>query len=542
MQAKDLDALAAEVVQAMKMAMTPVLARVATLERDLKSANERSAELDALAIAPLVARITVLEGHKALVPRDVPDVKDLEQRILELETRPPVIGPAGPIGQKGDAGAGVATLVVSADGRLLAHLTDGRSLDAGPVPRGQKGDTGDRGDVGPMGPSGERGIAGEVGPVGPQGDRGLVGEKGQIGPQGDRGERGLVGDVGPIGPQGERGEIGLVSDAEIQPVIDAAVAKMISGIPTPRDGRDGKDGVDGVSVDPVVVEALVTSHVAKAVSALPAPRDGKDGRDIDPASLELVISAHVDKAIAKLPNPKDGTSVTVDDVAPLVAAEVTKAVAAIPVPVNGRDGLAGKDGSSVSIDDVVPLIVREIEQRVAAIPVPKDGAGFTGAVVNREGHLVLTLSNGTTQDVGLVIGNDGAPGVDGKDAVGTPGIDGKDGLDGLGFDDYDLTLDETRGWIFRLGQGDRVKEWILGLPFDAKVWAAGTTYPKGAGTTWDGHYWIAQAQTSEQPGEGSPAWRLAVRRGKQGREGKQGKDGSPGRDLTQMDPQTGRKW
>jgi collagen type III alpha len=103
-------------------------------------------------------------------------------------------------------------------------------------------------------------------------------------------------------------------------------------------------------------------------------------------------------------------------------------------------------------------------------------------------------------------------------------------------------FDEAKGWIFRLANGDRVKERELSIPFDSKAWQAGTVYPKGAGVTWDGGYWIAQTKTHEQPGEGSPDWRLAVRRGKQGREGKQGKDGSPGKDLTQFDPATGRKW
>lgn len=80
------------------------------------------------------------------------------------------------------------------------------------------------------------------------------------------------------------------------------------------------------------------------------------------------------------------------------------------------------------------------------------------------------------------------------------------------------------------------------MPFYAGNWEAGTTYPKAAGVRWDGHYWWALKQTHEQPGEGSTAWAIVVSRGKQGREGKQGKDGSPGRDLTQIDPSTGRKW
>lgn len=302
----------------------------------------------------------------------------LEQRILELETKPePAAGPPGPRGEKGEAGTGVSSLVVSADGRLMTHLTDGRSVDAGPLPRGQKGADGAKGEPGERGP---------MGPQGQSGERGLTGEPGDPGEPGARGEKGLDGKDGAIGPAG-------------------------------RDGIDGKDGAPGIN--------------------------GKDG-------------APGERGV---PGEK------------------------------GLDGLHGRDG--------------------------RDGAPGAPGIA-------------------------GEKGLDGKD--GRDGINGKDGLDGLGFDDYDLVFDETHGWLFRLGQGERLKEWVLGLPFDAKVWTAGTTYPKGAGTTWDGHYWIALTQTSEPPGEASPAWRMAVRRGKTGREGKQGKEGRPGRDLTQMDPATGQKW
>jgi len=54
---------------------------------------------------------------------------------------------------------------------------------------------------------------------------------------------------------------------------------------------------------------------------------------------------------------------------------------------------------------------------------------------------------------------------------------------------------------------------------DAGMWSAGTVYEAGDGTTHHGHYWVAQSQTNDEPSDGSRAWRLAVRRGKQGREG-----------------------
>jgi hypothetical protein len=62
-------------------------------------------------------------------------------------------------------------------------------------------------------------------------------------------------------------------------------------------------------------------------------------------------------------------------------------------------------------------------------------------------------------------------------------------------------------------------------PFeDRGVWQAGATYLKNSGVTWDGGYWIAQRENEgESPGSGSPAWRLAVRRGKHGREGQPGR-------------------
>jgi hypothetical protein len=69
---------------------------------------------------------------------------------------------------------------------------------------------------------------------------------------------------------------------------------------------------------------------------------------------------------------------------------------------------------------------------------------------------------------------------------------------------------------------------------DRGVFTTGTTYAAGDGTTWDGGYWVCQVQTTEQPGEGCQAWRLAVHRGKRGPEGKRGQTGPPGRDAVEM--------
>jgi hypothetical protein len=63
---------------------------------------------------------------------------------------------------------------------------------------------------------------------------------------------------------------------------------------------------------------------------------------------------------------------------------------------------------------------------------------------------------------------------------------------------------------------------------DAGLFVAGKSYQAGDGVTWDHHFWVCQRPTTEGPGNGCPAWRLAVSRGKTGREGKRGAMGPPG--------------
>lgn len=56
------------------------------------------------------------------------------------------------------------------------------------------------------------------------------------------------------------------------------------------------------------------------------------------------------------------------------------------------------------------------------------GVGVAGALIDREGNLVVTLSDGTSKALGGVVGRDGAKGADG--ANGADGTNGKDGRDG----------------------------------------------------------------------------------------------------------------
>lgn len=74
---------------------------------------------------------------------------------------------------------------------------------------------------------------------------------------------------------------------------------------------------------------------------------------------------------------------------------------------NGRDGIDGKDGQPGNDG--------------------RDGVGLAGAIMDRSGNLILTLTDGSTRDLGLVVGKDGSEGIQG--ALGAPGIDGQPGKD-----------------------------------------------------------------------------------------------------------------
>lgn len=147
-----------------------------------------------------------------------------------------------------------------------------------------------------------------------------------------------------------------------------------------------------------------------------------------------------------------------------------------------------------------------LEKRLDALPVAKDGVGVAGAVIDRSGNLILTLSDGTTRELGLVVGKDAAP--------STPGAPG------LGFEDMEEELaDDGRTIVRRYRRGDEVKEFrhSVAVVLDRGVYKTGEEYSPGDAVTWAGSLWIAQEKTSEKPDSGQ-GWRLAVKRGRDGKD------------------------
>jgi hypothetical protein len=286
--------------------------------------------------------------------------------------------------------------------------------------------------------------------------------------------------------------------AAIGDLVERAVAAKLAELPAPKDGTS-------VTLDDVrpVIEA--------AAAALPKPADGKDA---DPALVRQMVDEEVRSAVAAIELPEAPAPLAPDMAAigELIAGEVAMAVAALPVP---------EDGRSVTLDEVRPLVDEAVTRAVAAIPVPRDGIGAAGAVIDRDGHLVLTLTDGSVRALGQVVGRDADMAAIEKmlrelvDAIPRP----ENGADGLGFDDLSVVQDGPRAFHLRFARGDTVKTFPFTLPvvLDAGVWKEGTTYVAGDGCTWAGSYWIAQQETNERPDSGprsKTGWRLAVKKGR----------------------------
>lgn len=276
----------------------------------------------------------------------------------------------------------------------------------------------------------------------------------------------------------------LVDDA-VRPIADRLAALEVRPL-----------AKDGVGVRSVVRDHLgcviltLTDGSLLNVGRIKDGQDGKDGKDAEPENVAELVKSEIEPRlealeshirsleVAQPPNGGDREFPDEEKIKELVAAEVAQ----IPRP---KDGAAGKDG--------------------------RDGVGLAGAMIDREGQLVATLTDGSNVMLGPVVGKDG-----------------ERGADGFGLDDLTFEHDGERGLIVRFVRGDLVKRLAITLPgfVDRGVWRAGE-YAKGDVVTWGGSLFIAQKTTTEKPEDGKD-WRLAVKRGRDGKSGKDGERGAPG--------------
>ncbi|WP_408911429.1 ExeM/NucH family extracellular endonuclease [Corynebacterium gottingense] len=235
------------------------------------------------------------------------------------------------------------------------------------------------GEDGAAGKDGQDGVDGKDGAKGEKGDPGAAGKDGAKGEKGDKGDPGAAGKDGAKGEKGDKGDPGAAGK-------DGAKGEKGDKGETGEPGAAGKDGANGANG-----------------SDGKDGQDGNDGRGIESVAInedgELIVhynDGHAENA-GKVngtsgEDGKDGTDGT-----------------------DGKDGAAGKDG--------------------------KDGAAGRGVAGFEvvDGELEVTYTDGTSQKVGPIAGQDGATGTDGQDGKdGANGTDGKDGADGRGVEKVEV--------------------------------------------------------------------------------------------------------
>lgn len=244
---------------------------------------------------------------------------------------------------------------------------------------------------------------------------------------------------------------------------------------------------------PSEVAAEVERAVATAVAALPAPKDGKDAPVINGDDL-------VKEILSRIPAPangKDGEPGT-----PGIPGKDGRDGVDGQKGMDGKDGIAGANG-----------VDGKDGPRGSDGVKGADGLGLAGAMIDRDGALQITLTNGEVKNLGPVVGRNGA-----------------DGKDGLSLDGFEMEyLAESHEIALKATAAGRVKElrYPAGGIRPAGYWREGTKAVAGEAWVHDGSLWIATKGTALKPATGMDDWIIAARKGRDGERGAKGIDGTP---------------
>jgi hypothetical protein len=282
-----------------------------------------------------------------------------------------------------------------------------------------------------------------------------------------------------------------VTAEDVLPELKEYIASLVKEIPAPKDGSS-------VTAEDVLPE--LKEYIASLVKEIPAPKDGSSvtAEDVLPELKEYIASL-----VKEIPAPKDGSSVTAEDVLPELKEYIASLVKEIPAP---------KDGSSVTAEDVLPELKEYIASLVKEIPAPKDGkdgvtpnvSEIAGHFERRFGELALSWDRQAREIFDKAVERMPKP----KDAVS--------------LDAFDLSLGEDgRTVTVRMNAGDEVLEKSLKIPciIDRGIFGkSAERYEAGDGVTYGGCFWIAQKDNPEGTPGASSDWRLAVKKGRDGRD------------------------
>lgn len=204
-----------------------------------------------------------------------------------------------------------------------------------------------------------------------------------------------------------------------------------------------------------------------------------------------LIAEAVAEAVAEIPVPQDGKSVELEEVQEMV----DKAVSAIPAPE--IPPAPDMDAIGRMIEDGIAKAISELPPAEKGEP----GVGLAGAMIDRDGNLVVTTSDGKAHNLGLVVGKDGKPG------------------DTFTLDDFDIEQTDERTLEFKFLRGDTMHTFELEFPVPIfrEAYKEGRDYRKGDMVVWGGSLWAATKDTDAKPDTEGSGWMIAARKGRDGK-------------------------
>lgn len=142
-----------------------------------------------------------------------------------------------------------------------------------------------------------------------------------------------------------------------------------------------------------------------------------------------------------------------------------------------------------------------------------DGLGLAGAMIDRDGALQITLTNGEVKNLGQIVGKDGS-----------------DGKDGVSLESFDMEyLPESHEITVKAVCQGRTKElrYPAGGIHSKGYWREGVRAKAGEAWVQDGSLWIAVKDNASKPATNDEGWIIAARKGRDGERGMQGKSAIP---------------
>jgi hypothetical protein len=240
-----------------------------------------------------------------------------------------------------------------------------------------------------------------------------------------------------------------------------------------------------------MVVLTVKTALAPMQAELAAMRERLAGFDTRVAMLpELRDRVVVVETKAALPLPQDAALVELSRLGPLLIERIKDLETKAAQPDLSRDELIHRIEGLEGREDGTPAVARElavvkdrllvVETLATATPAPDTTSADLKELTKAIGDLRERVA--VVEVRPLVPGPPGEP--------GAPGKDGKDGEPGT-----------------------------AGLAWDG-IYQEGKSYTKSQIVTWAGSAWHCNEQTDTKPGDGSKAWTLMVKRGRDGRDGK----------------------